>query len=431
MANSFWNFATTFTAGTLAKAEDVNTNYQGVEAGFDSVEAEINKCIQLTNLEGKTIDISENAASRALKIVSFDASGNVVAVVNIGSWQDDWSDGHGAYYVRDIVRDAAGTVSLNSLYMCNTEYTPGGGDTIGTAIANWDIIIDLTDVVASETAAAASASAASTSETNADTSATLASNWATKISGDVSGGEQSSKAYAIGGTNVTDTAGKGAAKEWATKAEDSTVDTSGFSALHWAAKAAASAGTLNLPTLSGGDVGKMLEVNVAENGYDLIAQGSGGGIDSDTVDGHEGSVLLNSNLIPAGTAVVFYQAAAPTGWTQTTDDIDFSTLRVMNDGTGSATGGGTGGTHDLNSPPATTHVHQWYNDIGANTDAQTYDAAGDPVNLASSGAGTGHNIVTAGTITGESRFGVDGFTTSVGPTAFAPKYVDVILCSKD
>jgi hypothetical protein len=169
MANSFWNFATRFTAGTLAKAEDVNTNYSGVEAGFDSVETEIDKCIQLTNLGAASVDITQNAAARALKIVSFDASGNVVAVVNIGSWQGDWAAQD--YVVRDLVKDAAGDVGLNNIYMCNTAHT---GTDLSTQIANWDLVIDLTDVVTSETNAA-------TSETNAAASAAAAAASAASI----------------------------------------------------------------------------------------------------------------------------------------------------------------------------------------------------------------------------------------------------------
>jgi hypothetical protein len=68
----------------------------------------------------------------------------------------------------------------------------------------------------------------------------LAEDWATKTDGTVASSEYSSKAYAIGGTGVTDTSGKGAAKEWATNAEDDTVDTSEYSAKHYSIKAAAS-----------------------------------------------------------------------------------------------------------------------------------------------------------------------------------------------
>jgi hypothetical protein len=69
----------------------------------------------------------------------------------------------------------------------------------------------------------------------------LSEEWATKITGVVADSEYSSKAYAIGGTGVTDTAGKGAAKEWATAAEDDLVDGSEYSAKHYSIKSNASA----------------------------------------------------------------------------------------------------------------------------------------------------------------------------------------------
>jgi hypothetical protein len=73
--------------------------------------------------------------------------------------------------------------------------------------------------------------------TAAADSATLASQWATKTDGQVASTDYSSKAWAIGGTGVTDTASAGAAKEWATAAEDDLVDGSEYSAKHYSAKA--------------------------------------------------------------------------------------------------------------------------------------------------------------------------------------------------
>lgn len=82
---------------------------------------------------------------------------------------------------------------------------------------------------------------ATTQATNAAASATLAGNYANKVDGVVTGSDYSSKAWAVGGTGVTDTASAGAAKEWATAAEDDLVDTSEYSAKHYSIKASAQA----------------------------------------------------------------------------------------------------------------------------------------------------------------------------------------------
>ena len=68
-----------------------------------------------------------------------------------------------------------------------------------------------------------------------------AEDWASKTDGIVDSTDYSAKAWAVGGTGVTDTASAGAAKEWAINPEDDLVDGTDYSAKHYAAKAAASA----------------------------------------------------------------------------------------------------------------------------------------------------------------------------------------------
>ena len=75
--------------------------------------------------------------------------------------------------------------------------------------------------------------AASSSADAAATSATLASQWASLTSGIVAATDYSAKAWAIGGTGVTTTSGKGAAKEWATTTAGA-VDTAEYSAKAYA-----------------------------------------------------------------------------------------------------------------------------------------------------------------------------------------------------
>lgn len=144
MANSFWNFVSQFTAGTLAKAEDVNTNFSGVEAGFDAVETETDQAIKVTNAAGVT-DVVLNAAARANKLLAFDASGDVIASQILGVWKGAHADAAGTdYQVRDVVRDDAGSIQLGSLYICNNTHTSTGS--LLTDTANWDILVDATDL---------------------------------------------------------------------------------------------------------------------------------------------------------------------------------------------------------------------------------------------------------------------------------------------
>jgi len=83
-------------------------------------------------------------------------------------------------------------------------------------------------------AAATSATNAGTSETNAGTSETNSQNWAVKTDGEaVTGQGYSAKAWASGGTGITDTAGAGSAKDWASDTTNQ-VDGTEFSAKEYA-----------------------------------------------------------------------------------------------------------------------------------------------------------------------------------------------------
>ena len=158
---------------------------------------------------------------------------------------------------------------------------------------------------------------------------------------------------------------------------------------------------------------------------------------------------------------MFYQASAPTDWTQdTTASLDGRALRVE---TGS--GGGSGGTHDLASPPSTSHSHStpshshshtlsagshtlttsqmpshthgtglyasvsdnWASTGNRNTHNNPGISSSTQKFTSSSGGGSSHSHSLSGSITS----GGSGTSGSAGGTAFAPKYVNVIICTKD
>jgi len=160
--SAFWNFVTRMVPGTLAKAEDVNTNLDGINTGFNLVEAEIDKTIQITSSPGVT-DIGLNAAARANKLLSFDVNGDIAATTIIGDWKGNHADAAGTdYEIRDVVKDAAGSLGQDDLYICITTHTSTGG--LAADTANWELLVEVSDV-------AASAAAALVSENNAATSA--------------------------------------------------------------------------------------------------------------------------------------------------------------------------------------------------------------------------------------------------------------------
>lgn len=197
MANSFWNFTLTFVAGTTAKAEDVNSNLTGIQSGFDLVEAELNKSIQITNAAGVT-DISSNAAARANMIIAFDSSGDVTATTTIGTNRGDHADAAGTdYYVRDIVKDAAGSIGQDNIYQCTADHTSTGG--LSADSANWTLLVDAASAAASATAAANSATAAGNSETAAGNSESAAAASAASLNGSAAVSSSATPAFDMNG----------------------------------------------------------------------------------------------------------------------------------------------------------------------------------------------------------------------------------------
>jgi hypothetical protein len=87
---------------------------------------------------------------------------------------------------------------------------------------------------------------------SAGANAILAEGYAVKVDGEVESGKYSSKAWAIGGTDITDTAGAGSAKSWAVEAD--TVDGTEFSAKVYAGSGSTlDVGSAKNWALGGGD----------------------------------------------------------------------------------------------------------------------------------------------------------------------------------
>ena len=176
--------------------------------------------------------------------------------------------------------------------------------------------------------------------------------------------------------------------------------------------------------------------------------GSGSGLDSDLLDGQQGSYYLDYNNLtnvpsvssfPSGTKMFFQQSSAPTGWTKDTSNNNNSALRIVTGNVSSGgsnnfttafnssrgTSGGSVSNHTLTEAQIPSHRHrvdtynEWSTSYGHYTSAGGYrqaHAGGTryPPWTQSIGSGNAHN---------------HGFSNpSINLNV---KYVDVIMCTKN
>lgn len=189
-------------------------------------------------------------------------------------------------------------------------------------------------------------------------------------------------------------------------------------------------------SLSSGDPNKIINGSLFDAEFDPIAIAVASKINK--VAGETGEIpkftssgqLESSGFTPAnisfvsGTVMSFFQASAPTGWTQVTAHND-AMLRVV-----SGAGGGSGGSA---SPITNSHAHTTAGhvltiaEMPAHTHTYTFksttggsSAGGDPNSINNSTLNTG----SAGSNNSHSH-------GNTGSNTWSPKYINMIIASKD
>jgi len=224
---------TDFTAGGDIRASTMNSDLDALTVQQQQLDEAMDRAVQVEifgnrdwSSLGPLFLPYDTPANNKNKILAYDATGAALTTsVSIGEHRGNWA-ADTAYVIRDVVRDSGN----GNVYFVNEAHTSSGSLPISgnTDAAKFTIIVD--------------GASATTSATAAATSAQLADDWAVKTSGVVADSEYSSKAYAVGGTGVTSSSGKGAAKEWATTT-GAAVDTSEYSAKEYALGTTVAAGS--------------------------------------------------------------------------------------------------------------------------------------------------------------------------------------------
>lgn len=159
-----------------------------------------------------------------------------------------------------------------------------------------------------------------------------------------------------------------------------------------------------------------------------------------------------ATMIPAGTAMVFYQASAPTGWTAVAVNDKF--LRVVTaGGTGGTTGGSVAASTSLaHTHTVASHTHDLANHthsvpqgrLSVSSTPTTLSASSLSVGNASPGAGlnaySGGGFVTANIVTDTIPAGTSGTPSPNTSGATSPStdsqlgvfaYADIIIATKN
>ncbi len=172
--------------------------------------------------DGGTLDMTlPPKADRVDTVMAFDTNGNpvkgptVTGITTITALAADITT------LADIEDGTVATDAISDTAAIKTDVTTVAG-----------IAADVTAAAANSaniTAAVANAANINAAPANAQ----LAADWAVKVNGIVDSTDYSSKAWSIGGTGVTDTAGAGPAKDWATETTGQ-VDGTEYSAKEYA-----------------------------------------------------------------------------------------------------------------------------------------------------------------------------------------------------
>jgi hypothetical protein len=130
-------------------------------------------------------------------------------------------------------------------------------------------------------------------------------------------------------------------------------------------------------------------------------------------------------IIPVGSVMLFYQSAAPTGWTQVTTLNDYD-LRLVS-GTGGSTGGTTAySTVFTNQSPTTGATTLSTGQIPSHT----HDLI-TPVAASCGGVGLQGLGGSSTTLTTNATGGGGSHTHSGGTVTLNVRYANIIICSKN
>tara|TARA_A100001515_G_scaffold143903_2_gene146383 strand:- start:332 stop:2464 length:2133 start_codon:yes stop_codon:yes gene_type:complete len=136
---------TDYVANDPFPAETHEDALDKMQMQIQEIQEEVDRTIKLSRTNTMTsTEFTENATSRASKVLSFDSSGELSVTNEIGNFLGNWATGT-AFSLRDIVRQnsTSDSSTYKNVYICTTAHTSTGSYLTQNDTSNWALLVEV------------------------------------------------------------------------------------------------------------------------------------------------------------------------------------------------------------------------------------------------------------------------------------------------
>ncbi len=126
-------------------AESHESALDKVQMQIQEIQEEVDRSIKISRTNTMTsTSFTENATSRASKVLSFDSSGELAVTNEIGNFRGNWATST-AFVLRDIVvqNSTSDGTTYKNVYICTTAHTSTGSYLTQNDTSNWGVLVEV------------------------------------------------------------------------------------------------------------------------------------------------------------------------------------------------------------------------------------------------------------------------------------------------